>query len=140
MNAGAPNPLPRRLRALALLLGVALLAWLPIEDTQLFAVILFATFIAALAGAQLAQIFQLRPFIQRLPPAVRWGLWALIAGILIAPLAVLLMALKTGLHGHSRPDFTADQVLNVLRRAPIFMLSATLFGLGVGLYRASKSE
>jgi hypothetical protein len=61
-----------------------------------------------------------------------------LAGLAVTPLALFLMALKTGLHGHSAPDFTLEQMQMVLYRTPIWVAVGLLLGLGVALLRLAR--
>lgn len=125
----------RRLRGLFLLLGIGLLIWLPVEDTHLGWVIFFAAASAVLTGLQIAVGVQRRLASDRIPLIARWGLVGLMIGALIVPYALFLMAFKSGIHGHSRPDYSPDQIVTVMRRTPIFVLSGTFCGLGAGIYQ-----
>jgi hypothetical protein len=58
--------------------------------------------------------------------------------LLIPPIALLLMAFKSGLRGHPAPDFTPAQVIAVLRSIPIWGLSGLLLGLGAALLQAAR--
>ena len=62
------------------------------------------------------------------------------AGLLLVPLAILLMAIKTGIHGHGSPDYTLDQMQAVLSRMPFFVLGGALLGAGSGLLRTAKDN
>jgi hypothetical protein len=121
----------RWLHYYTIILGILLLIWLPFEDSneQL------ATTFAAAISAGLA----VRLVIKRIPPQPTSLLKHLILGsgfgLAIAPLTFLLMALKTGLHGHTTPEFTSVQVIAVFQRAPLWGLGGLLIGLGVSLWR-----
>jgi hypothetical protein len=52
----------------------------------------------------------------------------------VTPLAIGLMAFKSGLHGHNAPDFTLAQMQAALDLFPYFALA----GLGVGLAAALR--
>lgn len=127
---------PGWMRLLALVLGVALFLWLPIEDVSEQSVVLFA----ALVSAWLA----LRYWLTVQPEATHYWLRCLLAGALtglfVTPLALFLMALKTGMHGHNTPDFTFEQMQAVLYRTPIWVLVGLLLGLGVALLRLARSS
>ena len=62
------------------------------------------------------------------------------AGLLLTPLAIILMALKTGIHGHGTPDFTVGQMQDIPSRMPYFALSGLLVGAGSGLWRVTKRQ
>ena len=133
-------PTARRLRGMFLLLGAGLLVWIPFEDSHLGWVILFATLMAILAMLQLGYAIHQQPWVERLPLVARWSLAGIGAGLLIVPLALFLMAFKSGIHGHGRPDFSPEQVTAVLQRTPFFVLSATLCGIGIGFFHRFKSK
>ena len=93
-------------RNLALVLGAVLLLWLPFEDTRTSWVSLLAVMICSLAG-----YFA----VGKIPPEKRqrWYVYPItgvLAGLLVTPTIVLLMAFKSGIHGHGSPDFTPGQV------------------------------
>ena len=62
------------------------------------------------------------------------------AGLLLVPLAILLMAIKTGIHGHGTPDYTVDQMQDVLSRMPFFALGGALLGAGSGMLGIAKKN
>lgn len=127
------------LRILALFLGAGLLIWLPFEDTRDSWAVLFAAAISAWIAA-----VALSRFLAKIPerrPSVLFAvlLVGTVAGLAVAPLASFLMIFKIGLHGHQAPDFTPDQIVSVLRRIPIFVLSGLLSGFGSALAILAKS-
>jgi succinate-acetate transporter protein len=123
-------------RMTALLLGFGLLVWLAFEDQNTFGVIVFSGAVCIWLAVRILFI----------PPATRKQLLlrhTLIGsgvGLILAPLAIFLMALKTGIHGHGTPDFTVEQIQIVLSRTPIFALSGFLLGLGSGLWRLARID
>ena len=125
---------PRWMRLLALILGIALLLWYPVEDVSQLSVVIFAVLISTW--------FALRALLP-VHPAGRYYLWhhllvGALAGLAVAPLAILLMALKTGLHSHSAPDFTFEQMQVLLIRTPIWFIVGLLLGLGGSLIRLAR--
>lgn len=127
---------PTWLRFLAFLLGVYLLLWLPVEDGNVTRVL----FSAAAVNAWLA----LR-YIVRLPASAKNGLIrhllvGLLAGLAVTPMALFLMAFKTGIHGHESPDFTAEQILAVIYGTPIWGCAGLLLGLGNGLLNIAANK
>ncbi len=50
-----------------------------------------------------------------------YPLAGLLGGAATAPVALLLMAIKTGLHGHSVPDYTSAQMMAVLISFPVWV-------------------
>lgn len=124
------------MRFAALLLGLALLLWLPFEDLHINFVLFFALAISTWLGAR---------FLLAVPPdpkriLLRHLLVGLIAGLLVTPLAFGLMAFKTGVHGHGAPDFTPAQIGAVIRRTPIWIGGGMLIGLGSALWRLSRED
>jgi hypothetical protein len=129
------NPLSiRRLRILGIILGGCLLVWLPFEDNNDRWVLSFAAAICCLAAAQILLRLERR--------FGRHGYWlplaGVVAGALVTPTALLLMAIKTGLHGHQPPDFTGEQIQSVMIRTPVWLISGLLVGLGVELFRRAN--
>ena len=122
------------MRLLALVLGIALLLWFPIEDVSQLSVVLFA----ALISAWLA----LRSLLPVQPGGryylVRYLLVGALAGLAVIPLALLLMALKTGLHSHSAPDFTYEQMQVLLFQTPMWVIVGLLIALGGSLFRLAR--
>ena len=122
------------LRISALVLGIIILIWLTIEDeTTLWVVIISVAICIWAAGWVLAKPVEGEKWI-----ILRHSLVGIGAGLAIAPLGILLMALKTGIHGHASPDFTVPQMHEVLSRTPFFALSGFLVGLGSGLWRLAR--
>ena len=127
---------PRWMRLLALALGIALLLWLPREDVSEQSVTLFAALISAWLA--LRYLLSVRP--GEIHYLLRHLLAGALAGLAVTPLAVFLMALKTGLHSHSTPDFTYERMQVVLYRTPIWVLVGLLIGLGVALLRLARTR
>lgn len=124
------------LRLSAISLGILWLFWLPVEDNGLLNVYLFAL------GISLLMTLWLRR--SRL-----WGSWkpgkrivslGSLAGLLVTPLALLLMAFKSGLHGHLAPDYTPDQVLAVIKSSPIWLIGGGMLSLGLHLWKSNPSR
>jgi hypothetical protein len=125
-----PGP-ARRLRFLAILLGIILLVWVSFEDQSVTWVILLASAICMLSAA-----WWLAPF-PRPPSGKGWLVYplaGLLGGLATAPLALLLMAIKTGLHGNGVPDYTPAQMGAVLISVPVWVGAGGIIGLGVGLW------
>ena len=121
--------IPLRMRLTAIILGMVFLLWLPIEDTSEYTAIVFAF---AICGWLAAAFLMLR---MKTHPAKLYYfiLFGSIAGAFITPLTLFLMAFKTGLHGHQSPDYTAQQMLSVVRKTPIWILGGFLISLGSGI-------
>ena len=108
-----------------------MLVWLPFEDTSTAWIVLFAGATSALLAVRVSLPgSRLLPF-----TGLAHFLIGMIAGAGVTPIALLLMAFKSGIHGHGSPDFTPEQVMQVLNDTPLFALAGGLAGLGIGLYR-----
>jgi hypothetical protein len=134
----SPDRLPLRtwIRISALILGIALILWLPIEDVNVNQVLFFANAVCAWWAAR---------FLLNISPQNPTFLWrhvliGLLAGLAVSPVAVFLVAFKSGLHGHGIPDFSSAQILDVLARSPVWIVAGSLLGLGVALARLSRQE
>jgi len=112
----------RRLsRAAWILTGLLGLAWIGVEDRGLTAVITLAWMIA------LSSLLTVR---------ARRGSWVLqgaAAGVLVAPIAAVLILLKVGLHAHPLPDFSSNQVASLLARMPVWAAAGGILGAGAAL-------
>lgn len=64
----------------------------------------------------------------------------LLSGIVIAPLAILLMAVKTSLHNHVVPDFTRADVIEVIDSAPAWTLGALLLAAAGALFERVSAK
>lgn len=124
------------MRLLALVLGIALLLWLPIEDVSEQSVVLFAALVSV--WLTLRYLISVQPGVPHY--FLRHLLAGALAGLAVIPLALFLMALKTGLHGHNAPDFTFEQMQVVVYRTPIWILVGLLSGLGVALLRLARTR
>lgn len=127
---------PAWLRLAALFLGISLLLWLPVEDTNEIRVVL--------AAASVTTWLALRHLVQLPAPGsrslIRYILVGTLAGLAVTPLALFLMAFKTGLHGHESPDFTAEQIFFVVYRTHVWGFAGLLLGLGSGLLHMTAPD
>lgn len=119
------------LRIMSILLGIAILLWIPFEDTGTIWVRLFGVLICTLAAVAAGD---------RIPARMRqrwftWPVLGLTAGLLVTPAAFLLMAFKSGMHGHGNPEFTPAQVSSVLSSWPIWALAGLLAGLAAATWQ-----
>jgi len=127
----------RRWRILSLVLGFVLFFWLPIEDLNASLVTIFAIAICSLAVVRIFLPIKIQP------GSKRWLLYPLsgiIAGVAVTLVSLLLMAFKSGLHGHGSPDFTPDQVISVLRLTPLWSAAGFLIGLGTGIWLRARPQ
>ncbi len=118
----------RILRLAVILLGVVILLWLSFEDQDERRAILLAALLSTLGAVATGMHFS------------GWlrGYWLVILGavfgFLVPLLAVLLMVIKTGLHGHGVPDFTLAQITAVLRLIPVWSGVGVLVGGAAALF------
>ncbi len=131
-------------RISALIVGIAWLIWLSIEDLSERWVLLFSVTICVLLAvrfiiyysAQRSKNEEKYPQNKEQRSARRFLFYPLVGvltGLAVTPVAIFLMALKTGLHGHFAPEFTSAQVFIVLVRTPIWIVGGLLIGVGVEL-------
>jgi hypothetical protein len=113
------------IRLAGIALGAGFLVWIPFEDTGVFWVLFFSVGVCGLGAAWFIAgrpAGQSGDFLRR---AFAGGL----AGLVVTPLAIGLMAFKSGLHGHGSPDFSVSQMRAVLGSFPYFTLSGLVLGL-----------
>jgi hypothetical protein len=122
------------MRFFAILLGIALLFWLPVEDTAETSAVLFAIAISTWLAIAL---FKSKRADFR-PSLYNYILAGSLAGILVTPIALFLMVFKTGLHGHEAPDYTTQQFIAVARRMPAWITGGFLIGMGSGIWITKK--
>ena len=117
------------IRFLAILLGIALLLWLPFEETSETTAILFAYIITAwVVAALLLRYKNWSPF-----PIFRFIFAGILAGVIVTPFILSLMVFKTGLHAHPVPDYTYEQFISIIRRTPIWSMSGFFIGMGLAI-------
>jgi hypothetical protein len=128
--------MPLWLRLAALPIAIALILWLPLEDVGIRSVYLLSAGISAWWAARLIAKFSAgqRRF------SIRHIMVGAAAGIAVTPLALLLMAFKSGLHGHGSPDFTVGQMQAVVLRTPVWVIAGSLLGWGVAIARLALHE
>jgi uncharacterized membrane protein YedE/YeeE len=118
------------LRYWGIFLGIALLFWLPIEDTTETWALLFAIAIST----WLAIAFFLSKRVKLRSLLVEYILSGTLAGILVTPIALLLMAIKTGFHAHEAPEYTSQQLVSTVWKTPLWIVGGFLVGLGSGIW------
>ncbi|HET6445381.1 MAG TPA: hypothetical protein VFI27_12465 [candidate division Zixibacteria bacterium] len=127
----------RGVRLLAVITGAYIVFWIAAEG-ELYRAVIMAFLVTALTIGLLTErylggrSFTVRKWIFSLA-----GMGA-IAGVSIALLTLVFMAVKTGLHGHG-PEFTRDQLEWVLMQIPIWGVAGLIGGLGLGLITAKRS-
>lgn len=126
----------RRWRAAGLLLLVAFFMWLPVEDTGEWLVLAYGALVCAWGASRL--LSKAEAAIS--PGWLRYLLAGLSAGTALTPVTLLLMAFKTGAHGHLTPDFTSYQIWRVIMLTPVWILSGALIGLGAGFWETARAR
>jgi len=116
----------RWLRISAISLGILWIFWLPVEDDSLLAVYLFAIVSSTLSVFRVERSHLLKSW----KPGFRMVSLGCLAGTLVTPVALLLMAFKSGLHGHNTSDYAPNQILAVIRSFPIWFAGGGILGLG----------
>lgn len=130
-----------RLRGAAVLLGVAVLVWLTLEDRGARSAERLALLFAALTCALIAVRLSLAWGLWSAPPRLlALPLLSAAAGLAVVPLALVFMALKTGLHAHPTPDYTPEQIVWVVSRAPAWALAGLLAGCSLVLLRLRQDQ
>jgi uncharacterized membrane protein YedE/YeeE len=117
-----------------LLLGIIVLVWVRIEEQSELGVLVISGAICTWAAIWILA----KPIDSDKRLILRHSLVGAGAGLAIALLAILLMAFKSGIHGHGTPDFTVAQMQFVLSRSPFLILSGVLVGLGSRLWRMAR--
>ncbi len=109
----------RARRSAGLVWGLALLLWLPQEDQTPRAAVMLA---AAAAGLGLWRGLASRP------PGWAWAGGGAMAGLAVAPLAVALILVKSGLHAHGFLELGPRVLLALLLATPGWGLGGALAG------------
>jgi len=134
---------PRWLRLFALILGAALVFWVTIEDRSERVVLFFSILICGLGAVHLmiriaSDEVRGNTDEQSKPITKLWIIYPLIgsaAGLAVTPVALFLMAFKSGVHGHGAPDYNPAQVMTVLSTTPLWILVGCVLGSAWGLVK-----
>ncbi len=116
----------------AVLLGVMILLWLSFEDRDERRAVFLAVLLSTLGAVATRMRFSKRIY------GYRYLLLGVVFGFLVPLLAVLLMVVKAGLHGHSVPDFTLAQISAVLRLIPVWSVVGLLVGGAAALFDRTR--
>jgi hypothetical protein len=120
----------------AFAIGILIFLWLPGEDTNEKWALIFAATVNAWAGIH--HLVRLSPVKQK--SLSRHFLVGAVAGLAVTPMAIFFMSFKTGMHGHGTPDFTAEQILSVIYRTPIWGIAGLFLGLVTSFIFKMKSK
>lgn len=126
------RPAPLWLKYTAIGVGILMLLWLPLEDSSESPVMVFALIISGVLALRVTYLEQ------NTPNLLRIALIGLLAGLFVIPIALVLIAFKTGVHSHDVPDFPAEQILSILQRIPLFTLGGLFLGVGSGVWLTAK--
>jgi hypothetical protein len=126
--------IPLRMRLTAMILGMVFLFWIPFEDSSPTITLLLA--LALCAWGAVYFLIKTQSHLHRV--LLRTILAGTLAGAAVTPLALFLLAFKTGLHGHQAPDFTPEQIFSVIYRGPIWLVGGFLIGLGSGIWMTTR--
>jgi hypothetical protein len=132
LNLERRSPLPIRLRLAFILLGIFILFWLPVEENSLVVVFLISLCACSLG---LLAFLERQPSTTGIKKSLVVLLVGLLAGAAVTLVALALMAVKTGVHGHGISDYSAAQVSLVLRLTPLWMGVGLIAGLCIARWR-----
>ncbi len=111
--------------------GLGCAAWFAYEDRGLTAVVLLAAVLCLAAGLTAWARLQ-RTSVVRLGRRSAGALSGLLAGTAVGPGAALLILIKTGLHAHPLPDFTAGDLEAALSIWPAWTGAGLAAGWALG--------
>jgi hypothetical protein len=126
-------------RIIVAVTGVLWFIWIGIEDQSPISVLIMAAImVLALLTTSLERHFSRLPesAVRRFVVIVSSGL---VGGLLVTPVAVLLMAVKVSLHNHSVPDFSRPDVIQVLYSTPAWALGMLMLSAALALYDRIRS-
>lgn len=118
-----PQRSPVWMRATGLLIGFLFLVWLPFEDVN----VLFTVVLASTIGIWLL----LRFLLQKEFSLQGFAVSGAVAGLCVSPLAITMMAFKSGIHAHGFSDFVLPQINTVLAATPWFIVGGLLLGSAI---------
>jgi hypothetical protein len=120
-----------RLKLLLTACGFLGILWLSFEDNTLSWLKLLSLLFS---GLLISYHKRLR---SNNPAWFHYPLLGLVFGILVTFTTLLMIILKAGLHDHSFPEYSVEQIKDVVYLTPIWGLSAMLVALGSQLWRQS---
>lgn len=144
------NSIPNWYRILFLIVGISWIIWLSIENSSERVVLLFSVILCGLIALRFVIKYPAQSIEgnnntqsgvqQSTRKKYYYPLIGAVTGMAVTPVAIFMMALKTGLHGHLGPDFSSAQMISVLFRTPIWIIGGILTGLGVSLMSWSQDK
>lgn len=139
-NVSLQVPWLRRVIRLAWgLSGLGCAAWFAYEDRGLTAVVLLAAGLCLAAGLTGRSRLQRTPM-RRLGRRSAGALAGLLAGAAVGPSAALLILIKTGLHAHPQPDFTAADLAAALSVWRAWTGAGLAAGWAIGWLAQERAE
>jgi hypothetical protein len=130
------SPAVSRLRFIALVIAVIFFIWLPREDDNTLWVVFFALSLSAWIAAR----FLLKIRASQKPRVLVYGFVGLLAGLLISPLALMVVAIKNGIHSHEFPDFSLAQIWEIVSLTPYYLAAGLIIGLILSLWSGKKED
>lgn len=125
-----PSRLPG-LRLFSILVAIYAAVWISLEGAKQQVILLAVAFMLVIAGYLVQRFLGSKRLSAR-----RWVLYLAGLGLFIglgsAFLTLILMAVKTGLHGHG-PEFAQAEIEWVIGQIPLWTLVGLIAGLGMGL-------
>jgi hypothetical protein len=120
--------------------GLLSFIWIGVEDRTNRPVIIIAVTLAIAIGLTLYN-----RMVQDERSGERSLLWVtigvgFISGLLVPIAAVILMLVKTSLHSHVVPDFSVDDVIAVLLRTPVWVISGLMIGAAIGMLGNARAS
>lgn len=123
-----------KFRIIGIILAIALLLWLPFEDTELTLVLVFSILLSSFI---FINIFTRSKNAHRARGST-FIITGFLAGFCVALIGILLVILKIGFHAHPTPDFNVAQIIYLVKLTPIFTLSGVLIGLGCYMVQRAR--
>jgi hypothetical protein len=118
-------------RFFPILLGLSIFIWLSLENSNenipVLLALIISSWIAIKNYVRRSKYFSLNFFYILLTGTL--------IGAAITPIALLLMAIKTGLHAHPMPDFSYAQIDLVIRRTPLWIIGGFTISLGFAIFQ-----
>ena len=125
-----PSRIPG-LRLFSILVAIYAVVWISLEGARQQVILLAVVFMLVIAGYLVQRILGGNRLSAR-----HWVLYSAGLGLFIglgsAFLTLILMAVKTGLHGHG-PEFTQAEIEWVIGQIPLWTLAGLIAGVGLGL-------
>jgi hypothetical protein len=124
------------LRFYFIFLGIVTLLWLPVEEHSLLPVLLVSGCACILGALAVIDKQQSRQSAEGTRKRNLWyPLTGMLAGAALSLIALVLIAVKTGVHGHGISDYSLAQVSTLLRLTPLWICLGFIAGGVVAAWR-----